>query len=299
MNALAKIVMRGRIHAALWAFVFAGLPLLSWLAAAIVALVTLRKGATEGAVILLAAFAPALLISDTVEVTSISALLVVYVGANVLRLTMNLGISVLSLVFTSALLLVAVFSQTDGFLESYKQVLESQFQQMQMKQSLGLESQDFVHLLAVQSISYGVAFTAIAGLFVGRWWQAVLYNPGGFQKEFHELRLSPFVTVVLLMLSIAGFSSAGLLESGSEVPDVLGDVESAIGALNVAAIASLMTFPLLVAGAAIVHSIVKTKQASALWLVGFYFTLPITNAMVYLLVFVDGIVDIRRKVNNP
>jgi len=29
----------------------------------------------------------------------------------------------------------------------------------------------------------------VLSVFLGRWWQAVLYNPGGFKTEFHAFRL--------------------------------------------------------------------------------------------------------------
>ena len=34
-----------------------------------------------------------------------------------------------------------------------------------------------------------LAVSTILCLFVSRWWQAMLYNPGGFGEEFRQLRL--------------------------------------------------------------------------------------------------------------
>jgi uncharacterized protein YybS (DUF2232 family) len=44
------------------------------------------------------------------------------------------------------------------------------------------------------------------GLFVGRWWQAMLYNVGGFRKEF--LSLQSQTTVALISASIVVFALA-------------------------------------------------------------------------------------------
>lgn len=285
MKAIAEFIMRGRMAAALLAFIFAGLPMFTWLAAATVVLVTLRKGMTEGAFILLASLAPTLLIGDIAGLVTVSSMVVAYVGAAVLRSTVSLSYSVLSLVFASALLMGGLVSQSDGLLDLLKQILESQLAQLDLSETAGMKQSSFVHFMAVQTIGYGVGFTSLAGLFVGRWWQAVLFNPGGFQKEFHELRLSPFVTVAIALLYVGGVSGMG----------ATGDTDSEMS-LNMAAIASLLTLPLLVTGAAIVHSLVKVRQAGSFWLIGFYITLPVTNTMVYLMVLVDGVVDIRRKV---
>ena len=35
------------------------------------------------------------------------------------------------------------------------------------------------------------ALTILSALFIARWWQAMLYNPGGFQQEFHIPSLPP------------------------------------------------------------------------------------------------------------
>ena len=296
MKALAELAMRGRLQAALFAFLGAALPMFSWLAAAIVTLVTLRRGGRDGGLILLAALTAAFVVGERVEVITVSAVLVAYISANVLRMTVNLSYSLLSAVFASALLLAGLITQSEGLLDSLKQVLEVQLGQLDLGDAAGIDGQDFVHLLSVQTISYGIGFTAITGLLVGRWWQAMLYNPGGFQKEFHALRLSPAVTIVLFLLSIVGLGGAELL--GIAESDVFAG-NTNVKMINVAAIASIMTIPLLITGAAIVHSIVKTKHASKHWLVGFYITLPITNTMVYLMVVMDGFIDIRNKVSKP
>ena len=304
MKALAELVMRGRLPAALLALLCAALPMLSWLAAAIVVLITLRKGGREGALILLAALAPSVLMGEKVEVITVSAVLVAYISASVLRSTVNLSYSLLSLFFCSALLLIGLINQPEGVLELLKQILESQLTLLEVGSTAGIKGQDFVHLLAVQSISYGIGLTALVGLLVGRWWQATLFNPGGFQKEFHALRFSPFMTILLFMLSIVGFGGAevfGMMGTDLPTASAVGDhsaFDSSLKLLNVAAITSLMTLPLLITGAAIVHSIVKAKHAGVFWLVGFYITLPITNTMVYLMVLVDGFVDIRSRLGQ-
>ena len=53
MRFLAEFVMRDRMRAVLVALLFTAIPLFGWVADAIVALVTLRKGTREGALVLI------------------------------------------------------------------------------------------------------------------------------------------------------------------------------------------------------------------------------------------------------
>jgi len=49
---------------------------------------------------------------------------------------------------------------------------------------------------------------SICLLMLARWWQAVLYNPGGFQQEFHQFKLQPAIAMMLMVLFLA--ASAGV-----------------------------------------------------------------------------------------
>ena len=53
------------------------------------------------------------------------------------------------------------------------------------------------------------AITCVLCLLLARWWQALLYNPGGFREEFHGLRLSPALGSTLAVLILA-ISTLGL-----------------------------------------------------------------------------------------
>src|SRR5690625_6133709 len=76
MRALAGFVMRGREQAVLVAALSTATLLLSWLGAAVVALVTLRKGTRAGLQVLLWALLPAVLITHFMrEVGTLAVLL--------------------------------------------------------------------------------------------------------------------------------------------------------------------------------------------------------------------------------
>ena len=45
-------------------------------------------------------------------------------------------------------------------------------------------------------------FLAITLTMLARWMQASLFNPGGFQKEFHQLRIGHKVTLILISFMV-------------------------------------------------------------------------------------------------
>lgn len=115
-----------------------------------------------------------------------------------------------------------------------------------------------------------LSLSLILSLFIGRWWQAMLYNPGGFGDEFRRLRLGRQSAILLLLLLVAvGLSGNAFL------------------AQNLPMVALL---PFLLQGLAIIHALVRKNNAHAGWLVGTYLLLFVTGPMALLLAFV-GVVD--------
>src|SRR5690625_6353500 len=49
------------------------------------------------------------------------------------------------------------------------------------------------------------SFTGVLGLMLGRWWQALLYNPGGFKQEFNGLRLNTPQALVCVLAGLYSF----------------------------------------------------------------------------------------------
>jgi hypothetical protein len=111
--------------------------------------------------------------------------------------------------------------------------------------------------------------TTLLSLMLGRYWQALLYNPGGFGLEFRALRFTPAPAMMLL---------AGMLLGPS-----LG--------VQVAMLAPLCSVPLVFAGIALVHGLVEQNRMSRFWLVGLYVTLVLFMQLIYPLLAVLAIVD--------
>ncbi len=118
MKALAQFVMRGRFQALLVTVVGAGSLLFSPISAAALALVTLRKGAGEGAWLLFWALLPAgSLVYLYGDSGPLSLLVSTAVLAWVLRATVNLPLAVLACVPMGAVTGLALVAFAGGYLE--------------------------------------------------------------------------------------------------------------------------------------------------------------------------------------
>jgi hypothetical protein len=123
-------------------------------------------------------------------------------------------------------------------------------------------------------------FQALLALFLGRWWQSLLYNPGGFGAEFRDLRLGKGLGVLGLALM------AFILIKGENqwAADLL----------------ILITPLFLLQGLALIHWLVKALQANRGWLIGLYalFLLALPHAQVLTagLGLADIWVNVRAKV---
>jgi hypothetical protein len=109
----------------------------------------------------------------------------------------------------------------------------------------------------------------LLSLMLGRYWQAVLYNPGGFGGEFRALRFPPMLAVLLLVGMLLG-------------PN--------LGA-QLAVLTPLCSVPLVFAGVALMHGLVAQGRLPRFWLVGLYVTLVLFMQLIYPLLAVLAIVD--------
>jgi len=125
-----------------------------------------------------------------------------------------------------------------------------------------------------------LSFTAI--IFLARWWQAELYNPGGFGFEFRAVRMPKSA---LYGVAIAGFMVA--LNTASNF-----DVAFVTDCFIILVL--LFSFQ----GLAVVHAKVYTNNLPVGWLVGLYVLLAIVPQLVGLVLattgVADGLADFRR-----
>jgi len=268
VRALAGFIIRGRTQAVMVAAVCTVLSVLlaplSYVGAAVIGLVALRKGAFEGLVVMAGASLAAGVLTLLVLGTAIPALALVvilwlplWLLALLLRQTASQGLALavaglLGLAGIAAVHL-AVDSPADWWREALEKMLVPAFEQ----QGVAL---DTANLEAAARIMTGlvVAVTVLGmmlSLFLARWWQGVLYRPGGFGEEFRALRLDRRVGVATLVAVLASL--------------LAGDAMGELG-LDVIMLAVVLY---MIQGLAVAHALVASRGVSVGWLVGLYLLL--------------------------
>ncbi len=281
MRALAQFVMRGPLQAGGVAVVTTAIPLLFWIGAAVVGLVILRLGISQGLNIGLWALLPAVGWAwFGPDPTALAVLLQVMVMASVLRAASSwektLITGSLLAIATGWMLPVLYPDLLNNLVQAGVQFYEQYSAELAQQLGDNLESVIRQTMNASMAGTYfvvGVGMTMLA-----RSWQAKLYNPGGFQQEFHSLRLSPTIAVLCVAIIVGG---------------------STLG-LNAMLMGWAGGFPLILAGLGLIHGFVARKSLNVQWLILFYLALlflgPIVMYLLMFLAFVDSWLDIRGRI---
>jgi len=285
MKSLAEFVMRGRFQALLLVVAGAGSLMFSWISAAIIALVTLRKGSAHGAWLLLWALLPAgVLLYAYGDSGPLTLLLGTMLLAVVLRETVSLSLALLSSVVVGALTGLVLIAFGGEFLQQIVEIF-SEFI-AQLEQQLSTQSEQSVVLPRPTAIQVaglmgaGNAAVSVLCLLLGRYWQAVLYNPNGFGDEFRQLRFAPAIAGVLALIAV-GVASLGVEYRTWAVIGVM---------------------PLNFAGLALVHARVKARGQGTGWLTGFYLAWLLFDPVKMMVVFAavaDSWFDFRQRWQQP
>ena len=289
MRGLANFAMRGRSQAAMAATVLAMLallvPLLSILSSAVVALVVMRKGLTDGLVVgaisaLASGLLAHLLLGSPLPVVGFMLVLwlPIWVLAAILRSTRSLDL-VVQLALGFGLLLIGAFYLQLGepqaqWAEILRPVAEGFVESQVMDAD---QSQAFVQVMAAWMngiFAAGFYFQLLLAMLLARSWQAQLYNPGGFRKEFHALRASRALGIVALPL--LGFT----LLQGTDAPALIRDI-------------GLLVAPLFfLLGLAVAHGVVARTGMHTGWLIALYVLLFVAMPYAEILVALIGLADV-------
>jgi len=276
--------MRGRAQACGVALLGTFFPFVS---PATIGLVTLRKGSTEGLVILLWAALPSIVSyyfgqgSGLLTLVSVVSLLMMVVSANVLRVTSSWQATMLATMLVAIAVTLGfgllLSAEVDLLIakvsEIFAEIAASQGQQ----QAEGQEPVVPTRPLVLGLVALMLSISAIVSLLLSRWWQAMLYNPGGFGEEFHNLRLD---------IRVAG----GSLLAFTLLLYLPGDFRFW---------AELMALPLLISGLSLVHYGVKALSQGRQWLVFMYVGLvvsgPVIGGLLVGLGIADSILNLRLR----
>ena len=283
MRALADFIMRGRVQATLVVVGCAALPLLFWLSAAAGSLVFLRRGFKDASGILAWALLPALVWWFFGEPRTLMVLLGTFGLAALLRAGQSWSRVLLFSIawgLVYGVILGSVFREP---IEALAQVLEKALPQMLdgLYQQLTVEERARLGSVIAPVLTGLIAAllqaVSLLALMLGRYWQAALYNPGGFGSEFRAIRL-PLVPALLLLVCMLIAPNFG-----SEL----------------AMLTPLCSVPLVFAGLALIHGLVAQKRLARFWLVGMYVTLVLFMQLIYpllvVLAIVDSLIDFRGR----
>ncbi|WP_087718260.1 hypothetical protein [Salinicola salarius] len=281
MLVLARWIMRGTPQAVAAAALTALVPWLFWFSAAVAGLVTLRRGMTTAAPVLIAAALPAGWWWVQGDAVPLASILLVTLMATVLRSRMRWSEAlIVGSVVCMAMVQLGIFlpaGGTESLLAELRQSSSEVARMLDQLSAQGVDTEMMAALVIGGATGLVVLLAGIACLALARSWQAGLYNPGGFREEFHALRLSRKQLLLLVGLMVLGI------------------------VLAVPAASLLAWVPLLVAGVALVHGFIGLKGMSGFWLVGFYALLLTTwptILIVLLLALVDTFADFRGRLTR-
>jgi hypothetical protein len=161
-----------------------------------------------------------------------------------------------------------------------EQHLKPLFIQQQLLQS-GAEMDKLMVTLAkvlTGGLAALVSVVLIVSMLLARWWQAMLYNPGGFRQEFHALRLGRVTTAVMILLIVISLIGQYALTT------------------DMATVVWLLFF---FQGMAVLHGLIGMTGMGIGWLVSLYLLLMIVpnyaSPVISGLGLVDTWFDFRRR----
>ena len=270
MRALATYIMRGPIQAMLVTAALALVSLIpvlgmvSVLSGAAVALVTLRHGAKQGLQVLLGASLVTSIFMYFVFGTMILGLifaLLLWLPLLCLALVLRSSSSWSMLLDAAAAMGIAgitVFYLLIGDPLPFWQAALGQMLDLMSSQDgmaeLG-QVKDQIPMIAewmTGMLTAALVMGLVLSMMLARWWQSLLYNPGGFQQEFYDLRQSKMAAFTVLVILLFSLFDLGLISN------LAGDIM-----ITIVVIYSVV-------GLALIHALVARTGKHSAWLVGMY-----------------------------
>lgn len=220
--------------------------------------------------------------------------------ATILRRTGALNLAVLAVVPFTLFIAMVVWSQRSGLIHFWRDALLSSIGEISEaeKAQLGAENVEKLFetmpMMMAESAANWAILVILGSIFIARHWQASLFNAGGFQREFHALKLGKqaavFCAVVVLLSWLIPSFGGSADEIGSSSEGVAFPVKLLL------ALASAMLFVFLIQGLSVLHCLAKQRGMNRGWLVGIYvlMPLPLTMLLVGALGIADNFVRIRK-----
>lgn len=290
MKAIASFIMQGgrqaTIVAALMAIASIIAPPLVVLSTATVCLVTLRNGFSEGARVVVGASVGTALLGYILIGTpfvALSYLVVLWLpalfGSYVLRQTKELAKAIELFVIFGMVAVISIYGFVDNPAEQWLLAITNIVENLNQQEDLPVAKEEL--LMGVEILSHYITGAIVAGsvisltlsLYLGRWWQGLLYNPGGFYDEFKQLNL----------LKRDGLLFVGLLAAAMVFNGIVSEVAWNLN------LQILMLF--LMIGMSVVHVIAKSGSKSNYRLIAVYVVIFFVPHLMILIVLI-GLSDV-------
>lgn len=253
-----------------------------------VALVTLRRGAAEGVYVLACASIAVALLGFFLIGNFTFALLYmlaqwlpIWLIAIVLREGRQLSLAVEIAVFIGMLGVAGFY-----LYESNPSLMWENLLNQMAPKNIPEDVQKTVTAMAhymTGFLAFGVVLVLLFGLFLGRWWQSALYNPGGFKQEFLLINTSQRLAVVSLLVLVVALLNLGAIS------EIAGNM----------AILLFLLYTLI--GTSVMHTVFSAMKMGRYLVPMFYITLlliPQVMMPVALVGLCDAWLNIRKKNSN-
>ncbi len=203
------------------------------------------------------------------------------IAAVALRRFQNLGMALLVLTLIGVLVVISIhLFAPDATAFWREQMLAGMSAASEQQRELISIDQvnrvvDSMARLMTGAVGVSVVACATCSLYLARYWQAGLFNPGGFQQEFHALSLGRLVALV----------GAGIMFFAVMYGGPFGT-----------AISMVLVFAFFIQGLSVSHALVKQRGLSQGWLVGIYIMLLLPHTVLLLgaLGLTDNLFGLRR-----
>ena len=313
MKALAEYILRGRLQSLIVALVGFFFPLIS---SAAIALVTLSKGAKEGILLFLWISLALVLIQQAgsekplLTIVSIASIGLMVVAAKVHKTLASWQWTLLTIILVASFVSMTLGILKDSFVTDLVVASQEMFnalvsednaqRTMALNESMkfgfidtGLALFAIIAGITLVTKSFALGFIAvllatgsIMSLMLARWWQADVFNPGGFQNEFHSFTIEAKVAVFLFFVLMVGL----ILPQSAQIW------------------AELAVLPLLVAGISLIHFTVRLfrkpetllafETLLALIYVGMIMVGKPVLLVLVLLALTDSLIDLRSRLEG-
>ena len=265
------------------------MPPVSVVSSATVALVTLRRGAYEGLYVLgcssLAAALLGFLALGNFQFALLYVMVLwlpVWLISIILREGQHLSLAVEIAVLIGIVCVIGFYLYAPDPVALWKAVLSQMIPADVPVADIQRTIDILVHYMT-GVIAAGSVFGLLFGLFLGRWWQANLYNPGGFRQEFLSLSTKPRISIGAIVVLIIAVTS----------PVVVSEI-----AWNVC----ILLFVLFtVIGVAVLHYAFSMMKLGRYMVPMFYITLfliPHAMLIVGLVGLSDPWLNLRKKIES-